>query len=72
NDLVELDAVYDQDSFAAIEMPNVDAFFMPDPRPDTPTDEPCMQDCDAPSDVVGKARILDVTPDQEGEGALVD
>ena len=73
NDLVELDTVYDQDSFAAIEMPNADGFMMPDPRPDTPADEPCMQDCDAPTEVIGKARILDVTPDQEeGEGVVVD
>ncbi len=72
NDLVELDAVYDQDSFAAIEMPNADGFFMPDPRPDASAGEPCMSDCDTPTEVVGKARILDVTPDQEGEGSLVD
>ncbi len=73
NDLVELDTVYDQKSFAAIEMPNANGFFMPDPRPDTPVAEPCMQDCDAPSEVIGKARILDVTPDQdEGEGVIVD
>ena len=72
NDLVELDAVYDQDSFAKIDMPNKDGFLMPDPRPDTPADEPCMQDCDVPSEVIGKARILDVTPDQEGDGSLVD
>ncbi|MEZ5935317.1 MAG: cytochrome c [Alphaproteobacteria bacterium] len=70
NDIVELDAVYDQDSFAAIEMPNKDGFFMPDPRPDTPMDEPCMSDCKVPTEIVGKARILDVTPDQEGEGSL--
>lgn len=72
NDLVDFDTIYDQDSFAAIKMPNVDGFFMPDPRPDTPTGEPCMQNCDVSDQVIGKARILDVTPDQEGEGALVD
>ncbi len=72
NDLVDLDTVYDQTSFAAIEMPNKDGFFMPDPRPDTPIDEPCMSDCDVPTGIVGKARILDVTPDQETEGVLVD
>ena len=70
NDLVELDTVYDQESFAAIEMPNADGFFMPDPRPDTPVEEPCMQDCDVATEIVGRARILDVTPDQEGEATL--
>jgi cytochrome c len=72
NDIVELDEVYDQDSFAAIEMPNANGFFMPDPRPDTPVAEPCMENCDASTEIIGKARILDVTPDQEGEGSLVD
>ena len=72
NDLVELDAVYDQESFAAIEMPNAGGFLMPDPRPDAPAGEPCMSDCDVATEIVGKARILDVTPDQEGDGVLVD
>ena len=72
NDIVELDEVHDQQSFALIEMPNAGGFFMPDPRPDTPVTEPCMKDCDMPTEIIGKARILDVTPDQEGEGALVD
>ncbi len=72
NDLVELDATYDQDSFAKIEMPNRDGFLMPDPRPDTPDGEPCMQDCPVAVEIIGKARILDVTPDQEGDGSLVD
>ncbi|MGI9485781.1 MAG: c-type cytochrome, partial [Geminicoccaceae bacterium] len=72
DDLVELDAVYDQESFAAIEMPNAEGFLMPDPRPDAPAGKPCMSDCDVPTEIVGKARILDVTPDQESEGALVD
>lgn len=70
NDIVELDQVYDQDTFAAIEMPNQAGFIMPDPRPDAPLGEPCMSDCEAATGIIGKARILDVTPDQEGEGTL--
>lgn len=67
NDIIEdPDQVYDRKSFAAIEMPNKDGFFGPDPRPDTPVGEPCMQDCPAPTAIVGRAAILDVTPDQEG------
>jgi hypothetical protein len=31
-----------------------------------------MQGCDVTNKIIGKARILDVTPDQEGEGSLVD
>ena len=59
NDIVDFDTVYDQDSFAGIEMPNKDGFFMPDPRPDTSRGEPCMQDCAALGEIIGKARILD-------------
>ncbi len=70
NDLVELDEIHDETTFALIEMPNAAGFLMPDPRPDTPVAEPCMQDCDVATEILGRARILDVTPDQEGEGTL--
>lgn len=70
NDTVELDAIYDQNSFARMTMPNKHGFVMPDPGPDTPSSEPCMRDCDVSAEIIGKARILDVTSDQEGEGSL--
>jgi cytochrome c len=70
NDIVDLDTVFDQSTFAAIEMPNREGFIMPDPRPDTPLAEPCMLACEVSTEIVGKARILDVTPDQDGEGTL--
>jgi len=67
NDVIDdPDKVYDQTSFSTITMPNRDGFILPDPRPDTPTDEPCMHDCPNPTGIVGRAAILDVTPDQEG------
>ena len=67
NDVIEdPDQVYDQASFATIEMPNRDGFLLPDPRPDTPAGEPCMHDCPVATGIVGRAAILDVTPDQEG------
>ena len=67
NDVIEdPDKVYDQTSFAGIAMPNRDGFLLPDPRPDTPKGEPCMHDCPSPTAIVGRAAILDVTPDQEG------
>ncbi len=72
NDLVEYETVYDQDTFASIEMPNADGFFMPDPRPDVPMDEPCMSNCDVGTDIVGKAAIIDVTPDDEDIGLSID
>lgn len=72
NDIVDPDETHDQDSFARIEMPNRDGFILPDPRPDAPPGEPCMENCDAPTEIVGRAAILEVTPDQEGTGAGVD
>jgi mono/diheme cytochrome c family protein len=68
SDLVAFDATYDQDSFASIEMPNADGFIRPDPRPDVPPKEPCMEGCDVSTEIEGRATILDVTPEQEGLG----
>jgi cytochrome c len=67
NDVIaDPDQVYDQSSFAAIEMPNRDGFFEPDPRPDTAVGEPCMQNCAVVTEILGRAAILEVTPEQEG------
>lgn len=71
NDIVEYDQELNQDNFAKIEMPNRDG-FVPDPRPDVPVGvEPCMKDCPIDTTIVGRAAILEVTPDQEG-GPSVD
>lgn len=66
NEVVDEDQVYDQTSFAAIEMPNRNGFILPDPRPDVKADEPCMKDCEVSTEIAGRASILEVTPDQEG------
>lgn len=58
-------------NFASIRLPNEDNFFF-DPRPDTPIfkiTEPCMSDCKSDVTVTSRARILDVTPDQEGDAS---
>lgn len=65
NDVIEDDATLDRDTLAAVEMPNRAGFLLPDPRPDTPVGEPCMRDCKAEAEVIGRAKILDVTPDQQ-------
>jgi len=40
---------------------------MPDPRPDAQpvASEPCMTNCDVPTNIIGRARDIDVTPEQE-------
>lgn len=64
NDVVDEDTVLDAESLAKIEMPNRDG-FVTDPRPDTPGAAPCMKDCKAEVEITMRARILDVTPEQE-------
>ena len=48
-------------------MPNVEGFLMPDPRPDTANigGNPCMKNCNSPTKIIGKARDIDVTPEEE-------
>ena len=41
-------------------------FLLPDPRPDVTKykdGQPCMKNCDVPVKIIGKARDIDVTPD---------
>lgn len=58
-------------NFTSVRLPNEDNFFF-DPRPDTPifhNTEACMENCRAEVTITSRARILDVTPDEEnGEG----
>ena len=48
-------------------MPNRDGFFMPDPRPDAQpvSAEPCMANCNVATNIIGRARDIDVTPESE-------
>ena len=55
------------ENFASVKLPNEENFIS-DSRPDTATlkkKEPCMSDCKPEVKITGRARILDVTPDQE-------
>jgi hypothetical protein len=70
NYLMEEDGELSRENFTDITMPNEENFFM-DPRPDVPTlaqGEPCMTDCKGSVEILNRARILDVTP-EEGEGS---
>lgn len=58
-------------NFTSIRLPN-EANFIKDDRPDTPSvtkSKPCMKDCKPEVKVVGRARILDVTPEALGGGS---
>lgn len=65
------DFVLSNANLGSIEMPNREG-FIPDDRPDAQPAEVCMASCDVPTTVVGRARIIDVTPDNEDDApALV-
>ena len=62
------------ENFADIRLPNEENFFS-DNRLDEPhysnASEPCMSNCiDGEATVTMRARVLDVTPESEGEGSL--
>ena len=67
NDIIEDDFDLSQENIGSIEMPNRDGFFMPDPRPDAQAVnvEPCMTNCNVATNIIGRARDIDVTPESE-------
>lgn len=67
NDVIDEDFAVSQDNIGKIEMPNEANFFM-DPRPDAQPDggKACMKDCKTEIKVVGRATVLDVTPETGG------
>ena len=67
NDIIEDDFDLSHENLGAIVMPNRDGFFMPDPRPDAQpvSAEPCMNNCNVATSIMGRARDIDVTPDTE-------
>jgi cytochrome c len=69
NDIVEYDQVLDQSNLADVEMPNRDGFFLVT-GPEFQPHEPCMENCKDAVEVIGKARILDVTPEDGGQAPI--
>ncbi len=67
NDIIEDDFDLSHENLGAIVMPNRDGFFMPDPRPDAQpvSAEPCMNNCNVVTSIIGRARDIDVTPESE-------
>ena len=67
NDIIEDDFDVSHENIGSIEMPNRDGFFMPDPRPDAQAVnvEPCMTNCNVATNIIGRARDIDVTPETE-------
>jgi cytochrome c len=58
-----------KENFTSVRLPNEMKFF-DDPRPDARNvrnGEPCMTDCKATVEITGRARVLDVTPDDQSD-----
>jgi cytochrome c len=66
NDIVSEDFVLSKDTFGQIKMPNVGGFY-DDDRETTEkafwNPKPCMSDCKPAAKVTGRARVIDVTPE---------
>ena len=68
NDLVDDDFVLSDANFLEVEMPNAGGFILDD-RADTEyaiwSGEPCMTDCKDVVEITMRARVLDVTPEDD-------
>ncbi|WP_316978641.1 c-type cytochrome [Shumkonia mesophila] len=75
NDVVtDTDFELSKANFASIRLPN-QIHFIDDDRaaePHAAKRDPCMTDCKADARIVSRARILDVTPDDEGDGGQIE
>ena len=67
NEIIEEDFTISDKNIGKIKMPNRKGFLLPDPRPDISVinGNPCMKNCVVPTKVIGKARDIDVTPEDE-------
>ena len=67
SDIIEEDFVLSDKNIGEIEMPNRDGFLLPDPRPDIINTQgnPCMSNCQVSTKIVGRARDIDVTPEDD-------
>ncbi|MDC3294101.1 cytochrome c [Alphaproteobacteria bacterium] len=66
SDVIDDEFILSNETIGSVKMPNQNGFMLPDPRPDGQlANAPCMQNCDVPTKIIGRARIIDVTPDKQ-------
>ena len=67
NEIIDEDYVLSEKNIGKIKMPNAGGFSLPDPRPDIMNTQgnPCMSNCQVSTKIIGKARDIDVTPEDE-------
>lgn len=74
NDLVDDEFVLSNETFADVELPNAEGFFVDDRLQSEAhfwKAEPCMSDCKDTVEITMRARVLDVTPEEESSEATV-
>ena len=75
NDIVEEDFVLSKETFGKVKMPNVDGFYDDDRETAEKAfwnAKPCMTDCKPVVAVTGRARVIDVTPEDAKTRRPVD
>jgi cytochrome c len=67
NDIVDGKFVLSKDTFAGVKMPNAAGFYDDDRETNEKAfwDAPCMTNCKPDAKVTGRARVIDVTPDDK-------
>jgi cytochrome c5 len=67
NDIVDEKFVLSKETFASVKMPNAGGFYDDDREIAEKSfwTPPCMTDCKADAKVIGRARVIDVTPDDK-------
>src|ERR1044072_6673425 len=75
NYIVDEKFVLSRDTFASVKMPNAGGFYDDDRETAEKAfwnPQPCMQDCKPEVKITGRARVIDVTPDDKGARKSVD
>jgi cytochrome c len=74
NDIVEEDFVLSKDTWSKVKMPNAGGFYEDDRETTEKAfwNAPCMTDCKGDVKITGRARIIDVTPDDRKPARSVD
>ncbi|MCA1998395.1 MAG: cytochrome c [Hyphomicrobiales bacterium] len=75
NDVVAADFVLSKENFTTVRLPNEAAFYGDDREQAERhfwTQEPCMKNCKPDAKITGRARVIDVTPEDGNKGLKVE
>ena len=73
-DIVDENFVLSKETFGSVRMPNAGGFYDDDREASEKAfwNAPCMSDCKPDVKITGRARVIDVTPDDKGSRKKVD